>query len=463
MRTRLVKAIALLFIASACGDSDPITPAHWGVIRVSVRATGGDLDLDGYDAVLDGARRQLVFPGSPAKIWGVPTGTHTLALDRVAGNCAVSGTGSKSVQVTNGDTTDVAFDVVCVATGISVTTRTSGAVVPPMYRVTANGIATSVAVNGVTAVGRLTPGTYVLELTTNVKNCSVAGTSQLTVSVRTREVTPVAFDVTCVTPIRVPRIAFVFDSLVGRLTTRWVGLVNLDGSGVTPVGPGTAPDWSPDGITLAYSDAGCPDYYYNFCGGGVVITDPETESTYRLPDGNAAFEPAYAPTRDIMAVVRCCGTTLQPGRLWILTVDGSVAPRLLVLPTISSGDNPAWSPDGERVAFSCIVVGSMRDICDVSRSGTNFRRLTTLGPVNTDPTWSPDGSRIAFSAGADVAIMSMNDRCVTRLTSGYTPAWSPDGKQLVVARVDGLYIVNADGTDVRRLTSGHHSLPAWRP
>jgi Tol biopolymer transport system component len=148
----------------------------------------------------------------------------------------------------------------------------------------------------------------------------------------------------------------------------------------------------------------------------------------------------------------------------VLDVRGTANTITFVqLPAVLAADHPTWSRDGQRIAFACIVETFNWDICVVDRNGTGFTRLTTHPRPDVQPAWSPDGTHIAFAAGADVAVLRVDDRTVSTLTAGSWPAWSPDGTRLAFARQDGLFTMNADGSNVTRLTTGRHYAPAWRP
>lgn len=112
-----------------------------------------------------------------------------------------------------------------------------------------------------------------------------------------------------------------------------------------------------------------------------------------------------------------------------------------VLPLWTSLDNseaaiePAWSPDGSRIAFI---------LCDRQPNGTLKRKALMVIP-------SDGGTPTEIVAGEI-----------------YTPDWSPDGQQLVFAKgAPGnrqIYTVRIDGTDLKPLTqSGDHISPRWSP
>ena len=461
--------VAIALLTTACGG-DPSAPLRGGLARVSVRTLGGDPDFDGYELVVDAERRLHIDSGVAVRLDDMSEGSHTITLENVADNCSVAGTQPRAITIAAGDSVDVAFDVACVATGISVTIRTSGTGNPPNYDLVGPSGTVAVPINGSTMIGRLQPGSYDLDLGTRVDQCTVTGGRRVTVDVRAREVTPVVFDVVCVPPVRPERIAFVFDSsLAGGIPDPWIALINPNGTGFVRLDPGTGPAWSPDGTILSYSDAQCV-VYYSFdevvCGGGLFTSDLETRTTIRQRNGGGGFSPAWSPARDAIAFVTCCNLREEPepDRLVVLDVRGAantIAP--VQLSAVLAADHPTWSPDGQRIAFACMVESSNWDICVVNRNGTGFTRLTTDPRPDVQPAWSPDGTHIAFAAAADVALLRVDDRTVSTLTVGSWPAWSPDGIRLVFARKDGLFTMSADGSNVTRLTTGRHYAPAWRP
>ena len=461
---RLVAAIGVLMLASACSEGGPAAPLI-GTLRVTVHTSGGDLDVDGYEIVVDGIRRYSVFSPAPLRVTNVVEGVHSVAIEKVAPNCADVDPSPRVVTVAAGQTADVVFEVNCLATGITVTTRTSGTTGPPTYQLLLNATRSIlVTATGVATVGQLQPGRYTVALDVAAEHCRVIEPAVLSVFVQNRTMNPVGFEVDCGPPIRREKIAFVFDS-TGLYPRSWVAVANPDGSGIRTIGRGTGPAWSPDGTLLAYSDADCLGFFYyrDPCTGGVLLFDPETRTAITRSETGGGFEPAWAPVGDDIAFSRCCTTIMAPDQLWIMSLISPPVQIPLPPGMFVFVDNPSWSPDGQRLAFECRIGTSQVDVCIVNRNGTGFERLAPTSNPSFDPAWSPDGTRIAFSSELDVVVMRLDDRAMATLTRGRDPAWSPDGTKLVFAGDDGLFTIDADGSNRTRLTRGTHYAPVWRP
>jgi TolB protein len=133
--------------------------------------------------------------------------------------------------------------------------------------------------------------------------------------------------------------------------------------------------------------------------------------------------------------------------------------------------DPAWSPDGARIAYVSTKDGQT-DIYVMDVSDGRITRLTYEGGWNGNPTWSPDGAWIMFDSARDgVNPSPHNDfrnlfivrpdgtdlRRVTRLTRyNGSPSWGPDGKRIafVSDRDDSynIYTMTPTGTDQRQVT-----------
>ncbi|HEX2740770.1 MAG TPA: hypothetical protein VHM69_09995, partial [Rubrobacter sp.] len=129
-----------------------------------------------------------------------------------------------------------------------------------------------------------------------------------------------------------------------------------------------------------------------------------------------------------------------PG-LYTITPGGTAAK----IPGTSSGDNqPAWSPDGSRIAFQSGSTTN-QEISVMNVDGSGRRQLTTTPVAEQEPAWSPDGSQLAFVAGTsgtdattdlEIWVMNADGSGLTQLTNtaqgvrDTEPAWSPLGNQI---------------------------------
>ncbi len=121
---------------------------------------------------------------------------------------------------------------------------------------------------------------------------------------------------------------------------------------------------------------------------------------------------------------------------------------------------PSLSPDGKAIIYANRATGNL-DIYHQRVGGKNPTNLTADSPSDdTQPAYSPDGERIAFRSGRDgggIFIMGASGESVRRLTDfGYNPSWSPDGKEIVCA-MEG--VVSTIGRQSRRASYGQLMLP----
>ncbi len=164
----------------------------------------------------------------------------------------------------------------------------------------------------------------------------------------------------------------------------------------------------------------------------------------------------------------------------LIKSDGSALARLTRRPGLDI--DPAWSPDGQRVAFAAEIAPRQNAVAVIDANGQALNLLMPTAGQNVDPAWAPDGRRIAFAADRDgdfdIFVMPVFGPQATadgalNLTrfegDDRAPAWLPDGESIVFqsdreGQVD-IYRMDADGSNLRRLTDdpAEDSDPAVSP
>ena len=197
---------------------------------------------------------------------------------------------------------------------------------------------------------------------------------------------------------------------------------------------------------------------FNLYGGGngfyqgiYAINADGTGAAFLVDDyGNfGTGEPAWSPDGRRLAFYSSRHKSYNlagDAAIYLINADGSGLTRLTNSP--SAAQWPAWSPNGMKIAYvqqSCInadcTVQGPRAVYTVNVDGSGVTRLTNSIIGEDKPTWSPDGTKIAFVRGdsiSDVYVMNADGSGQQRLTDGQfpvaTPSWSPDGSRIAYAR-----------------------------
>lgn len=138
--------------------------------------------------------------------------------------------------------------------------------------------------------------------------------------------------------------------------------------------------------------------------------------------------------------------------------------------------DPRLQPEG-TVAFS-MVVGAQQDLFALRAGDSSPVRLTDHPADDRDPAWGPDGRRLAFASRRDgnweLYVLTLTTGEIKRLTYDLAfeaaPSWSPDGVWLAYeAYYSGqldIYLIKSDGSEgpyaVTNSTSPVYD-PAWTP
>lgn len=260
----------------------------------------------------------------------------------------------------------------------------------------------------------------------------------------------------------------------------------------------SGPDPDPDGYTLLLD--GAPREVLPVTGTVSVPDIPAGDHTVGLAGvaANCSPTPVLPTTVTIAAgadatlpLALVCGKILPHDLAYVEAGDIFLRPALGGRPTNLTQEpgfdvEPAWSPDGARLAFRSTRNGS-DDIYVMAADGTGLLQLTSGAAGDADPEWSPDGTWILFTrqtAGAsDLYRVRADGSELVNLTGGAgrssQGSWSPDGGRIafvstrrgVVAEGDTvleLHVMQADGSGVTALEgevprSGDDLDPDWSP
>lgn len=209
------------------------------------------------------------------------------------------------------------------------------------------------------------------------------------------------------------------------------------------------PVWSPDGTKIAFRshrDDGNEEIYVMDVDGSNQINltnDPEGDwSPAWSPDGTKI---AFASARDGSA-----------NDLYIMNPDGTDVEQITDIPGIN--EYPSWSPDSNQIVFHCTfghLLASREgdfEICIVDLATLEITQLTDTPGTNKQPAWSPDGTKIAFES--------------TRNGWPTLPDYTPLGYDGHNYGDEEIYIMDVDGSNQVNVTNNPRegeAFPAWAP
>ncbi|MHA2065339.1 MAG: TolB family protein [Candidatus Thorarchaeota archaeon] len=193
---------------------------------------------------------------------------------------------------------------------------------------------------------------------------------------------------------------------------REIYVMNADGTEVINLtnneAQDTTPSWSPDGERIAFcSDRSGQKAIYIMNSDGTEVT-----SVALRPQPDAC--PRWSPSGEEIAFISHRNTKLA---ILVMSTKGSVPKTVALLELVFSGGMFAypfaWSPDGSKIAYADWKPGTkMNGISIRDKDGSNKTSLweTLVTPVGetrrltmyiSGLAWSPDGEKIAFSSSHD--------------------------------------------------------------
>jgi Tol biopolymer transport system component len=196
----------------------------------------------------------------------------------------------------------------------------------------------------------------------------------------------------------------------------WV--MRRDGTGARRLTDGPAdehPAWSPDGRTIAFVGAAARS---------LELVSADGQGRRRIGEGRAfdtSTAPAWSPDGGSLAIAGV------DGALYAVAIDGRSRRRLTPHRPRTIAWRPSWSSHGGKIAFINLAESSL----EVVESGTaHVHILASRTDALSTPAWSPDGNFLAFADGAGhIEAISSDGRVRRVLTHGIStdanPAWRP--------------------------------------
>jgi dipeptidyl aminopeptidase/acylaminoacyl peptidase len=279
------------------------------------------------------------------------------------------------------------------------------------------------------------------------------------------------------------KIAFVSD----RSGNPEIYTSRIDGSDVRRLTDNLAldnqPVWSPDGATIAFVSK-------RFGGEALFVMSADGSNVRKLTSSDPfwiASAPTWSPDGRRIAYANGLGISI------VDVATGTAVPAPIGFDRGSQGD-PAWSPDGSRIAFvsDWEAFDFVYEVYTMNTDGTGIQKLLAghmasagtpphPGTYFFQPAWSPDGARMAavvcswsFSycfPESRLVVTSVNEPAIRVLAypGGFSrPTWSKDGRMIAYSTQScqecpvSIRYIHSDGSGVGGLivNDGYH--PSWR-
>jgi hypothetical protein len=164
--------------------------------------------------------------------------------------------------------------------------------------------------------------------------------------------------------------------------------------------------------------------------------DARTNRYTRLTTGRRARDPAVSPDERKVAYSQ---NEVSESVVAVMDLAPEATPSVVWRgERYDQAYQPAWSPDGKKLAFSAWRKGGYRDILIVELASGAVEEITHDRAIDMRPAWSADGKLVYFDSDrtgiSNIYAYDTTDRSLWQVTNvlggAFGPAVSPDGKRL---------------------------------
>ncbi len=176
------------------------------------------------------------------------------------------------------------------------------------------------------------------------------------------------------------------------------------------------------------------------------VADADGENALpALASAESIISPAWSPDGNQLAYV-----SFESRKPVVYVHNVSTGKRRLIANFKGSNSAPAWSPDGKTIAVT-LSLGGGSQLYLLNAEGGEPKRLMQSGSIDTEPVFSPDGQRIYFVSDRGgspqiyrASVSGQNAERVTFTgTYNISPTLSPDGRWMAyISRAGGAFRLN---------------------